>query len=285
MSLSTVPTSLAGFRLGGRYLRKEIHDQFKGQRQYGISTPAGLPVVFIFTDTETEAYGYSDRFLNNGVFIYSGEGQEGDMEMERGNERIKNHAANDDALLVFEKVGEQNGADIFSYDGDYEYVDHFWEQAPDATGTMRQAVRFKLAPRGGIEAAVTDEEINSLSDAELFEKASESATSGGPTSGSSGERYTRSDVVRAFAQRVADGVCHGCGTDAPFMDSDDEPFLEVHHLHRRSDGGVDAPENVIAICPNCHREVHYGKHGERLNARLIKKATERNQRFTESDAS
>ncbi|MDY7081344.1 MAG: HNH endonuclease [Halobacteria archaeon] len=47
--------------------------------------------------------------------------------------------------------------------------------------------------------------------------------------------------------------------------------MEVHHLHRHSDGGVDHPDNVIALCPNCHRRVHYGKDGDSFNQKLIKK--------------
>ncbi|MFC1652495.1 HNH endonuclease [Planctomycetota bacterium] len=35
-------------------------------------------------------------------------------------------------------------------------------------------------------------------------------------------------------------------------------FLEVHHLFRLADDGPDIPDNVAAICPNCHRELHYG---------------------------
>jgi len=78
---------------------------------------------------------------------------------------------------------------------------------------------------------------------------------------------------------MADGICQGCHREAPFLDESGDPFLEVHHLHRVSDGGVDDPENVIAICPNCHREVHHGQDGDQLNEELIERAVERNERF------
>ncbi|TDA69847.1 HNH endonuclease signature motif containing protein, partial [Halomonas marinisediminis] len=35
------------------------------------------------------------------------------------------------------------------------------------------------------------------------------------------------------------------------------PFLEVHHLIRLKDGGPDTVENCAALCPNCHRKLHY----------------------------
>jgi 5-methylcytosine-specific restriction protein A len=76
-------------------------------------------------------------------------------------------------------------------------------------------------------------------------------------------------VVREYVLRAADGVCQGCGEDAPFVGEDGEPYLDVHHLHRRSDGGADHPDNVVALCPNCQRWVHYGEDGEEFNRELI----------------
>jgi len=282
MKISMVPQNPT-FAIGTQYLRKELHDQFKGYRQHGISTPASESFIFIFTNPESEKYGYSDRFLDNGLFVYSGEGQVGDMTMDGGNERILKHNENGDSLYVFERIGEQNGADVVAYDGEYEYVDHYWERAPDDNGNMRDAIRFKLAPAGGIETSLDETDVSDLSIDELYERAKESGTAGSSTiPSSSGESYTRSDLVRDFALRMADGTCKACEQDAPFMREDGEPFLEVHHLYRVSDGGVDDPENVIAVCPNCHREVHHGQHGDELNERLIEKAEIRNQNLQSS---
>jgi 5-methylcytosine-specific restriction protein A len=36
------------------------------------------------------------------------------------------------------------------------------------------------------------------------------------------------------------------------------PYLEVHHIKRLADKGSDTTTNSIAVCPNCHRELHYG---------------------------
>ena len=35
-------------------------------------------------------------------------------------------------------------------------------------------------------------------------------------------------------------------------------FLEVHHIKWLSNGGEDSVENALALCPNCHRQAHYG---------------------------
>tara|TARA_R110002073_G_scaffold77283_5_gene187213 strand:+ start:693 stop:866 length:174 start_codon:yes stop_codon:yes gene_type:complete len=47
--------------------------------------------------------------------------------------------------------------------------------------------------------------------------------------------------------------------------------LEVHHINRVADGGPDTPDGVAAICPTCHREIHNGADGEKLNITLAEK--------------
>lgn len=279
MLIDDVPAK-PSFEMGDRYLRKEIHDQFGGQRYYGISTPKSEPFILIFTDPRSEEYGYRDRFLENGLFVYSGEGQVGDMTMDGGNKQIRDHKQNGDSLYVFETVGEQDGAQIVTYNGEYEYFDHYREDAPDDNNEMRDAIRFKLAPRGGINVDLEESRVGSLSTRQLYERAHGRTNSVSTRSVSnSNTSYTRSDLIRDFALRVADGECQACHDSAPFKNKSGKPFLEVHHLFRISDGGVDAPENVVAVCPNCHREIHYGQSGEEINTRLIEESQVRNQKF------
>lgn len=174
------------FVVGGTYLPKELHDQFGGQRQYGISTPVDHDFILVFTDPETDKHGYEDRFHEDGVFIYSGEGRVGPMTMDGGNARIRDHRQNGDDLLVFEKVSEKNGADIFTYVGEYEYQNHFWEEAEDDTGDMRDAIRFKLTPKGGVDADVSEEEVQQLSLDELFQEAKKAGSQNGRDARTSG---------------------------------------------------------------------------------------------------
>jgi 5-methylcytosine-specific restriction protein A len=70
--------------------------------------------------------------------------------------------------------------------------------------------------------------------------------------------YRRNPDVIAEARMRAGGTCEGCGQSAPFQRADGTPYLEVHHRRHLSDGGEDTVENAIALCPNCHRERHYG---------------------------
>ena len=76
--------------------------------------------------------------------------------------------------------------------------------------------------------------------------------------------YDRNPDVVADVLERANGFCEAenCKTPnrkAPFIRrKDDTPYLEVHHKIRLADGGDDTVDNAIALCPNCHRQEHFG---------------------------
>lgn len=67
-------------------------------------------------------------------------------------------------------------------------------------------------------------------------------------------------VVEAARQRAA-GRCEHCKNVAPFLTGAGLPYLEVHHVIPLSQDGADRLENVLALCPNCHRKAHFGATG------------------------
>lgn len=71
--------------------------------------------------------------------------------------------------------------------------------------------------------------------------------------------YVRNPDVVAEVLDRAKGVCEECKGSAPFLRrSDGTPYLEVHHKTQLLKGGEDTVENAIALCPNCHRAMHFG---------------------------
>ena len=71
--------------------------------------------------------------------------------------------------------------------------------------------------------------------------------------------YDRNPDVVVEVLFRANGNCEHCNKTAPFIrKSDNTPYLEVHHRTPLSKGGDDTIENAEALCPNCHREKHYG---------------------------
>ena len=75
--------------------------------------------------------------------------------------------------------------------------------------------------------------------------------------------YMRNADVVAEVLHRAGGVCERCLNPAPFIRRrDGTPYLEVHHKKRLAKGGEDTVANAIALCANCHRELHYGPEGK-----------------------
>ena len=80
--------------------------------------------------------------------------------------------------------------------------------------------------------------------------------------------YDRDPNVKAWVLKNADGVCEYCQKEAPFMTRSGIPYLEVHHVRRLSDNGSDTMQNTVALCPNCHKEIHYGEQRQIIQERL-----------------
>ncbi len=72
-------------------------------------------------------------------------------------------------------------------------------------------------------------------------------------------QYNRDPYISELVKRKAKGICQDCRQPAPFLTKNANlPYLETHHIIPLKDGGKDSMENVIALCPNCHRKRHYG---------------------------
>jgi 5-methylcytosine-specific restriction enzyme A len=72
--------------------------------------------------------------------------------------------------------------------------------------------------------------------------------------------FERNPYVVVEVLGRANGICERCRSEAPFKRrKDNSPYLEVHHRIRLADGGEDTVENAIALCPNCHRQLHFGR--------------------------
>ena len=80
--------------------------------------------------------------------------------------------------------------------------------------------------------------------------------------------YKRDPKVVAWVLNNSSGICESCKSLSPFVKPDGDFYLEVHHLRRLADGGSDTVTNAVAVCPNCHRELHYGVRGSNLVSNL-----------------
>ena len=84
-------------------------------------------------------------------------------------------------------------------------------------------------------------------------------------------QYVRDPAVVAWVLQEANGVCECCQCPASFAKPSGDPYLEVHHLRRLADGGSDTVSNAVALCPNCHRELHHGQNQMQLREQVYQK--------------
>ena len=113
-------------------------------------------------------------------------------------------------------------------------------------------------------------EADSLSLKELRQRAissSESSTKASIRTATTNVRERSADV-KEYVLRRADGRCEYSDEPAPFLRRDGTPYLEVHHVDMLAEGGADGIHQCVAIIPQIHREIHYGRKGKAINDEL-----------------
>lgn len=84
-----------------------------------------------------------------------------------------------------------------------------------------------------------------------------------------GATFRRNAAVRALILSRSQGACEYCHELGFEMDSG-ERYLETHHILPLSEGGPDEQSNMIALCPEIHRQAHYGKNREELKEKFLR---------------
>ncbi len=261
------------FNEGQVYRRREIHQRFGGQQQGGMSTPSDHPLIFLFTGESGTQHGYADGWSDAGVFFYTGEGQVGDMQFIRANAALRDHAVSGKDVHLFVSHSRAH----VRYLGQFVYTGHHTESGPDTKGNLRQRIVFELAPIGefGLESPQEETESESKTPsaqedlASLRARAMNAASSGKTPKERKVNVQRRSEAIRRYAIMRSGGSCESCKAPAPFKTKVGTPFLEVHHIHRLTDGGPDHPTAVAAICPNCHRRAHHSIDADEFNQSLV----------------
>lgn len=85
--------------------------------------------------------------------------------------------------------------------------------------------------------------------------------------------FKRDDAVREFVRARAKGFCEYCNAPG-FLLPDGKRYIETHHLIWLSEGGPDTVANVIALCANHHREVHFGQERKVLEEKMQQRMKE-----------
>lgn len=120
------------------YRRRDIHRQYGGNWQSGISPSGTYPFIFIFTGEQGGQHGYKDMWENEDVFSYTGEGQSGDMEFTRGNLALRDHLKNGKSVFLF----QQSRKGYVKFLSEVELIDCDYYETHDTHGNQRQGIKF-----------------------------------------------------------------------------------------------------------------------------------------------
>jgi hypothetical protein len=270
------------FVVGTLYRRRDLHRRFGGLREGRISVPTQRGLLFLFTGGTPTQYGYRDSWTNDGLYLFTGEGQEGDMEFVGGNRAVREHTGQGRDLLLFEYARPGT----VRYAGQMICAGFRTGRGPDMRGRDSKVILFELLPLSELQDASTApavlwddpawEEPLDL----LREKALAAGTDVGATAEGRASVDARGEAVRIYTLRRADGTCEGCGDEAPFTTASGRPFLETHHIRRPADGGPDHPRWVIALCPNCHRRAHHSHDAASYNLYCARRVGEMGEAVT-----
>ncbi len=282
---------MSPFVIGQEYERSRLLE-FIGSRQMqsGVLWGSEEPGCLICTSGGRggKKAGYSDERLSDGTWWYFGQGRTGNQSL--SNSANSKLSSGKYSVLLFttreptarEVADRGNYGKLFSYCGQFN-VSGFDQFLP--TNGSRQGDklwRFRLLPIGEEkyyycnEKSDLDLELSGDLREMQYRLTSIVATKPEPRI-SMTEYRSRSAAVHLYASLRSNGQCEACGSFAPFTRPDGRGFLEVHHLTRLADEGPDLPSNVAALCPNCHRRVHYSidrkEFGKKLQDAIALKET------------
>ena len=77
--------------------------------------------------------------------------------------------------------------------------------------------------------------------------------------------------LRNHVMNSLDGRCENKLCNKKFFQkyNSEDLYFEAHHIIFLSNGGKDKIENMILLCPDCHRKAHFSKEKKSLEKRFL----------------
>ena len=253
--------TINSLKYGQKLSTDEVTSIFKCTLQGGMNKSNKTnSLVLVFNHIK---YSYNNRW-DNDIIHYTGMGQKGDQSLDfRFNKTLNESNENGVKLHLFEKFIAKE----YTYRGKVKLnSEPYQEEQVDFDSNRRKVWMFPLKlidfKRSYIEIddinkieAVKEKNIKKLSSAKIKSYAENFKSKDNVREVLSKHR-DRNPYVREYAKIRAAGICQLCEKKAPFNALNGEPFLEVHHVDYIRDNGPDSIDNVVALCPNCHRKIH-----------------------------
>lgn len=209
---------------------------------------------------------YEDYWQGD-VLHYTGMGQTGPQNINGAQNRTLNESPRTGvAVHLFEVFQAQR----YTYQGAVELVDAPYQtQQLDSKQTLRSVWVFPLRLRTGsplnllpadqiapLFAERVRRKSRAMSDEQIRQIEAKPRAPQPPSYTVARKVHVRDPDKVVYALRRARGRCELCAQPAPFTTHDGQPFLEVHHVVHLARDGADEIDNMVALCPNCHRRMH-----------------------------
>ena len=227
----------------------------------GIRYNSNENIIGVIT-SEDSLYG--DEWDENGVLMYTGEGQIGDQSpTSSGNKALLSANQNKTKIYLFDKVSTNK----YYYRGEV-YISSAikTEKEYDKKGNLRTVIKFPLKLVDENTELLYTEEDHEIIQKEKEKKIKELSLEELHNLARNKKRQVvkkivevnyaeRDPIISKYTKSRAHGKCDLCEQNAPF-ETKDGPYLECHHVITIAEGGPDVIYNTVALCPNCHRKIH-----------------------------
>ena len=248
---------IPSFDIGSVVDHKTLFKEFRCSSRGSIRRSKNTNTLVLISD-RTKPF-YKDEW-KNGILYYTGMGMLGDQDFNfLQNTTLFNSRTNGIGVHLFEFVRKNE----YQYYGLVELCDDpYMGIQKDMKGNPRKVCIFPLVPKIVMledydqKILANQAQILQLSDQELELIAREHQTDNPKVSRVVSTVINRDQYISESTKRRASGKCQLCGDDAPFLDRFGRPYLESHHVVWLSRAGGDTLDNVVALCPNCHRKMH-----------------------------
>lgn len=243
-----------GIKIGAELSNTEMISLFQCGNMGGMRRSKKTGTLVIISD---DTKGLYKDVWKNGILHYTGMGKIGDQVLEGNQNKTLYYSDTNGVEVHLFEVMEKA---VYTYRGVVVLADKpYMSEQLDDNKQMRKVWMFPLKPIKDEEFVKEREpeekELVKLSDEELARRVTIKNV-GKKVHTTDTTVYYRDPSLKEMVKRIAEGKCQYCGNDAPFKDKNNEPYLEEHHIKRLADGGTDTIDNVVAICPNCHRKMH-----------------------------
>ena len=261
-----------GLSVGEVLTEKEVHQVFQCQTTLGIRMSKANN-LFVIMSGSAKKNIYHDEWVGN-TLLYNGTDCSSD---EDGNQTLRTGSGNNNRQLfeVWDSPKDtrpqiflftKQEANKCVYKGEvYISEEPYWTQRHD--DPSRKVIIFPLTlceTDGNVirqnyfkaESEACDKTLDELKAKVAKKKKLNSGLPSARPRTVEVSYYERNPDVSAYAKVRANGYCDLCGKEAPFFDKNGKPYLEAHHIEWLSKGGSDTADNIVALCPNCHRKMH-----------------------------